>query len=384
MSKGPLVPADETLNHQIVDTFATVSQTDLAWTEKIWCTAMARDGSLQIGFGLGKYTNRGVLDGHGGVARGRQQWTVRGSRRLAPDAHVTSVGPIRYEVVEPLVSVRCVLEATDVAPIGFDVVLTGDIPPGLESGEPERSPNGYRVSNDVLRYHQTSTASGWVAADGARYEVTPDTWVGFRDHSWGVRQGIGQAPTALAPGAFPIQMFVLYSPMRLERPDGSTYGLFVFDYRTRFMDGRVVHHFQAAEELPDGQRLPFHGMAPELQFDDATRHLKGGVLRFQTADGTERPVAIQPVADTAFYLGPAGYLGYGGANHGDWQGELVVNGEHLPDTGSVEVLRQIHQIRDLLIKVDDPVGGGTGYANLETVLIGAFPEMGVTAETTYI
>jgi hypothetical protein len=384
MSKGPLVPADETLNHQIVDTFATVSQTDLAWTEKIWCTAMARDGSLQIGFGLGKYTNRGVFDGHGGVARGREQWTVRSSRRLAPDAHVTSVGPIRYEVVEPLVSVRCVLEATEAAPIAFDVVLTGDIPPGLENGGPERSPNGYRVSNDVLRYHQTSTASGWVEADGARYEVTPDTWVGFRDHSWGVRQGIGQSPAALAPGPFPIQMFVLYSPMRLKRPDGSTYGLFVFDYRTEWTDGRVVHQFQAAEELPDGQRLPLHAMVPELQFDDATRHLKGGVLHFQSADGTDRAVAIEPVADTAFYLGPAGYIGYGGANHGDWQGELVVNGEHLPDTGSVEVLHQIHQIRDLLIKVDDPVGGGTGYANLETVLIGAFPDMGVTAETTYI
>ncbi|MDT5314340.1 MAG: hypothetical protein QOE74_3360, partial [Mycobacterium sp.] len=29
-------------------------------------TAYARDGSLQLAFGLGKYTNRGVIDGYAG------------------------------------------------------------------------------------------------------------------------------------------------------------------------------------------------------------------------------------------------------------------------------------------------------------------------------
>ena len=68
MAVGPLVPADETLNHQIVETFATVAQSDFSWTEKIWVTATATDGSLQASFGLGKYTNRGVMDGFGGTS----------------------------------------------------------------------------------------------------------------------------------------------------------------------------------------------------------------------------------------------------------------------------------------------------------------------------
>ena len=93
---GPLVPADETLNHQIVDTFATVGQTDQTWTEKICAQACARDGSLQVAFGLGKYTNRGVMDAYAGVSRGVAQWTVRASRELAPDPGVPTVGPIRY------------------------------------------------------------------------------------------------------------------------------------------------------------------------------------------------------------------------------------------------------------------------------------------------
>ena len=33
---APLVPLDETLVHQAVDSFAAVGVADLSWTEKIW------------------------------------------------------------------------------------------------------------------------------------------------------------------------------------------------------------------------------------------------------------------------------------------------------------------------------------------------------------
>src|SRR6478752_9112900 len=120
---GPLLGADEGLNHQIVDTFATLSQTDMAWTEKIWASIARTDGSLQLDFGLGKYQNRGIIDGFGGVSRGSEQWTVRGSRELKSDPEATSIGPISYEVVDPLNTVRVRLEPNDVMPISFDLLL---------------------------------------------------------------------------------------------------------------------------------------------------------------------------------------------------------------------------------------------------------------------
>ena len=67
---GPLVPADETFNHQITDTFATVSQSDRSWTEKVCAMACARDGALQLGFGIGKYPNRDVIDAYAGATGG--------------------------------------------------------------------------------------------------------------------------------------------------------------------------------------------------------------------------------------------------------------------------------------------------------------------------
>ena len=82
---SPLLPADENFTHQIVDTFASVGTSDPSWTEKVCAMAMANDGSLQIGFGLGKYTNRNVMDAYAALSRGVEQLTVRASRRLAPN-----------------------------------------------------------------------------------------------------------------------------------------------------------------------------------------------------------------------------------------------------------------------------------------------------------
>ena len=80
---GQLVAEDERFNHQVADTFATVGTSDPSWTEKVCAMAMARDGSLQIGLGLGKYTNRNVIDAYCALSRGKEQLTVRASRSLA-------------------------------------------------------------------------------------------------------------------------------------------------------------------------------------------------------------------------------------------------------------------------------------------------------------
>ena len=75
-STGLLLAADEQFTHQVVETFATVGQSDPAWAEKVCGMAAARDGSLQIGFGFGKYTNRNVVDAFAGVSHGAEQWTA--------------------------------------------------------------------------------------------------------------------------------------------------------------------------------------------------------------------------------------------------------------------------------------------------------------------
>lgn len=158
---GILVPSDEGLNHQIADTFASIQQSDRNWAEKICGSIGANDGSIQIGFGLGKYINRNVMDGYGGISRGKEQWTVRASRQLAPNPDLTSVGPIHYEVIEPLRKIRIYLEENEIQPISFDVVFDGSaIAPFLENHKFRRQFGGYRIDNDLVRYYQVGAPEG--------------------------------------------------------------------------------------------------------------------------------------------------------------------------------------------------------------------------------
>src|SRR5438046_4116941 len=157
---GPLVAADEGMSHQIVETHARVAQGDRSWTEKVCAMAAARDGSLQLGFGLGKYTNRNVLDGYAGVSRGKEQWTVRASRRLSDDPEHLGAGPIHYDVLEPYRLVRFRCDADDVVPIAFEWIFAATVPARLEQRDIQRPRRGERPAPELLRSPPTSPAAG--------------------------------------------------------------------------------------------------------------------------------------------------------------------------------------------------------------------------------
>jgi hypothetical protein len=382
-SSGPLVPADEELNHQIVATFASVASSDPGWTEKVWMSAHAIDGSVQACFGLGKYVNRGVYDTAGGVSRGTDQWTVRASRTLSAAPNDTAAGPLRYEVVEPLKSVRAVLEPTDHAAVSFDITWSGALPPALEVPWPERSPDGFRVTHDTLRYHQVGHAAGWISVEGERYQLDPDTSFSVRDHSWGVRPDVGLPTPGLPRGPRPHRALVTWAPMLLSAADGSPYSLFVF-FQRREGDGFAELRAQGEEVRADGTTTQYAEVEQALEFRDDNRRLIGGTITLRDAEGAERPVTVTPVSDTGFHLGTGGYFGWNGRMLGQWAGPLVVDGEHLSGLDGPEMARQVHQLRDVMCRVEDPVGGGTGYANVETLAVGEWSDLGLTAANSFV
>jgi hypothetical protein len=381
---GGLVPEDELLTHQIVDTFATVAQSDPSWTEKIWTIAHARDNSLQVVLGIGKYTNRGVFDGAAGVCRGTEQWTVRAGRRLSSDPAGTHVGPIHYRVVEPLRAVQVSLDATEHAPIAFDVELRGRFDAALEDPWPDRSPDGYRVTHNVLRYHQIGVAAGWVELEGDRTEIAADKWISIRDHSWGLRPGVGKPIPGLPRGGRKIkQMFMTWLPMTLTRQDGSAYSLFVM-YQEERGDGYLEIRCQAEQQNADGTAHRFASVEQDMHFQDENRRFTHGTVTLIDTDGTKRPLRITAAGPTGFHLGTAGYYGWNDWVYGQWVGDLKVEGNHMTDCDKVENARELHQLRDLLVHVEDPVGGGSGLGNAETFALGAFPERDLTAENSFL
>jgi hypothetical protein len=380
---APITPADEFFHHQIVDSFASVATTDLAWTEKVCAMAMARDGSLQLGFGLGKYTNRNVMDGYAAISRGTEQVTVRGSRRLDPEPDTTVIGPIRYEIVEPLKKIRFICEPNETQPIAFDWLFEAVAPCVFEERTFQR--RVYRVSAELIRYHQTGVCSGWVEVDGVRTEITPDTWVSTRDHSWGVRYDVGQPLTDLEPG-FPTEQLrwtMAWSPTLFERADGSRYATHLH-YTIFDVPGHSSKSVMGGIEHPDGTIDRWVDVVPELSYHPVNRRLQGGRITLTTADGGSKAYSVEVMGDTGVHLGAGLYFGFKGHHHGDWRGDLVVEGERIPDCTDPEWFQQLHQIRDTTVRLTDLDTGDVGWGNWQPIVCGAWPELGLTQDTTFI
>lgn len=345
--------------------------------------AAAVDGSLSIAFGLGKYVNRNVLDAFAGIGRGTEQWTVRGSRKLSTDPEAVGVGPITYDIVEPLSKVRIALAENDVQPIAFDVVLEGVVPPAVEEQEVHTSRSRYRIDADVVRFHQTGVASGWVSIDGVRTEVGPESWVGSRDRSWGVRYSVGAPledvePTPMPPGT--AGMF-LWMPVTMFSAERRPYAIHVYSQRYGG-PGWSTGSQQGGVELASGRVLPFSSIEPDLRFDDANRRFLGGTLRCGLGDEV-KAYELRPVSDTGFHLGTGLYGGWEGHFHGEYRGDLHLDGEHLVDCHLPEVARVVHQHRDCIVRIDDPATGDWGVGTLQSGVVGAHPTMGLTEQNSF-
>ena len=374
---GKLLAADEQLNHQIIDTFATVSHSDLSWTEKLWMPVSRKDGSLQIDFGMGRYPNRDIIDAFAGLSRGKEQWTVRSSRELSPDPLRTSVGPIHYEVIEPLQQIRVQLEKNDVIPLKFDITFEAVHPAFFEDRHIQRDERGFRVVSNVVRYHQAGQPRGWIDIEGKREEINTEDWFCWRDHSWGVRLDVGAPPTDLRPARdfgerkFEDSKFLLnWSPILLRKPDG-TYVEYHFYLQIR---GDEVFYFSGYRNHADGRQERIARARPELRYVDESRRLIGGRIHFDMLSGENVTLEIEVMGESGFYLGPALYLGFDGKKHGNWRGELNLDGEQIADmTDPAVAARMGSAVRDTIVHAS--AGNAEGYGLFEPIVLGEWPNL---------
>lgn len=364
---------DECLCHQIVSTFDHVDTSDRQWYERTWVVAHANSGEIMVDTGFGKYTNRNVIDAFGGVAvRGTSQYTVRASRELRPDVDSIAVGPLSYEVIEPLRRVHVALEDNEYG-IAFDIEFEGRMQPH------EPDPSFTRLYGTVMhhacRYFQLGHASGKVMVEGKTYDIQKPTWWAERDHSWGIRPiGVpppgaywsrpdsGQPESGLQP--FPQVGRIASHWLTIQFAD---YGLvFTFyegvDGKAAIVQGKTVHPIGSG-----GFPLPVTDLRYQFEYLPGTQRLKSLELVVTTADGVTREISVRPLG-AAYNLLTAGYLGgYRGWVHGKWMGPYAIDGERL-DLTDPKVLE------DLSGGIDDTLcefkcGNDTGYGILESCVI---------------
>ena len=243
-----------------------------------------------------------------------------------------------------------------------------------------RTLTGYRHSANQIRYHQIGVARGWIEVAGQRHEVTPHEWVMTRDHSWGLRPGVGLPVGGLQPDpvdAAAPEILAIWSPLLFQKPDQTHYGLHVY-YLLYAGEGWRHEKLQGGFEFADARREGFKAISPQLQFDPRNFRLKGGELQVTTAQGEARTLKVKVLGDTGFHLGAGLYHGLDGHYHGEWRGKLFVEGEHCANCATPEAVARLNQFRDALIEVFDPVTGATGWGNCQTWIQGHWPEFGLT------
>ncbi|WP_186629748.1 hypothetical protein [Rhodococcus sp. BP22] len=377
-----LSPLDDYPVHQIAEPIRHVGTSDRNFYDRYYFNCHAGvDGAdpLFLIIGLGQYPNLGVCDGFAVLRRGDDHLVFRASRALGEDRMDLSVGPLRIEIIEGLHRLRVVLEPSLEAPdLSFDLEFESDVPANLEARHFHRQLE--RVTFDTQRFVQTGTWAGTLTLDGEAIPVTPDTWRGNRDRSWGVRP-VGEAeppgrkadPTIAAEQNF----FWIYSIMQFE--DFTIVTVIQEDRCGRRIVEDSTRVFADRTREREWLGRPDH----ELTFVPGTREVETGTLYFRRPGSPGKAdhvltVTCEPVLP--HYLGVG--TGYGleqDWRHGMWQGELVVQGFR-EKVSEIEPWKKMFSPVDNLARftiIEDGVSL-TGAGLFEVAVIGPHEQYGFT------
>ena len=181
-----LTALDDTLWHQLPTTFDHVWTSDPRFFDRYWFAIYSGDGRVAIQITMGAYRNMNVLDAGAVMIVDGKQYNLRVSRSLNGSVE-TVCGPVRISPIEALKSFEITIE-----PSG-EGELHGRIQ--WECVEPAREEHPHytrlegRTVEDYRRFDQIGVANGFLEVEGKRVEI--DSWWSCRDHSWGVRRGMG-------------------------------------------------------------------------------------------------------------------------------------------------------------------------------------------------
>ncbi|MDV7102433.1 hypothetical protein R4227_20520 [Gordonia amicalis] len=216
-------------------------------------------------------------------------------------------------ILEPYRTVR-VAWSGDSTPLAADLVFTSAFDPYTEEHYLDASTG--RVTQEITRYNQIGRWDGWLSIDGVRISV--DDWWAVRDHSWGVRPGVGGIDRSVADPAArtaaPMMHTVLYAATadfcvcvsRRENQRGTV----------TYLDGEVIG--------VDGRHSTVVIADVTTEFVPGTRTYRSVRLEVETDAGARHDIVATPLLDPWAYAGTGYDGGYrDGRGLGVPRGDLV-------------------------------------------------------------
>jgi len=357
-----LTPLDDTLWHQLPTTFDHVWTSDPRFFDRYWFAIYSGEGRVAIQVTMGAYRNMNVLDGGAVMTVDGRQYNLRVSRSLNRDADPIC-GPIRITPVKPLEEFEIVIAP---GPHG----LSGSIQ--WRCVEPAREEHPHyerlhgRTVEDYRRFDQIGLASGWMEAGGKRVEIAD--WWSCRDHSWGVRRGMGVPEPVTGPKVTLAEKGHVMSFLFFSTDTMSGHLLFQArgddePYTTGVVTERATEAVHVAERID---------LAAELH--PGTRRFRSAQVRATFTDGKTLALDLQALGSSIAMQG----LGYSGGYDdgrglGAWRGENRLEADvwdvsHpskvvLPDGSQKE---HWHRIQPVGVRAafDGAVSAGTGSMTL--------------------
>lgn len=329
-----LTEFDEYPFHQAPTPFNIPHTSDVHFNDGYFCAAFAEDWYVVAGVRL--HPNMNVMDGFAGLARKGEQRVVRVSRALRPNAAELAVGPLRIEIRRPMREVALSL-AEDGLGFSFELVYTARSQPFLEA--PYRFRKHGHLIHDMVRYTQVCAASGTVRRDGE--SVRAEGWTAIRDHSWGVRSGMGPATphggVERDEDEIDRRRFRIWAPLGTDRYAG-------FFNTHEDSEGKTLD-FEGALYMPDGAKIRLVAIRHKLEHAPGTKNVVGGGFSLLDETGRWRDYRIELAGTPADVQG----LGY----YGGWR-----------DGGSAGVWRGIGPLVETDRYPSSAAGGKTGLLSL--------------------
>ncbi|MFR9804051.1 hypothetical protein ACL02T_17400 [Pseudonocardia sp. RS010] len=274
------------------------------WIDRFYWNIQAPDGEVMFGAGLGQYRTTSRMDSIVYLLHPGEQRILRLGRQTTPEDFVDPViGPLRFEIVEPMRRWRLRLDEDNPAGIGWDLTFTAPREPvdyrQFEFGNAEGK------GSDYHHIVQHGVCEGRVALDGTSFSA--DRFLVSRDRSWGVRRAReGEALLLWLQHQFDDRDVCL---IYVESRDGTP----------SYFDGAVTD--------ADGRR-PLLAVGHDLRLDPATRDVLGGVVEVRDDRGHTYRMEYRD----RLLRGYVGGIGYGG-----WQGRD--RGSHFMEAHRIDMSR---------------------------------------------
>ena len=293
-----LTPYDEFPVHTTPHPVSYIPSTDYNWDEGYYFGVLNPAERVFFCTGFRVNSNTDMIGGYALLNRAGIQRTFRFSRCWRQDYQLR-VGPFRLEVLEPLRTLRLVLERND-SGIAFDFLWEGSAPAFLEEHH-SAATRGRRIT-DQSRYSQPGTARGRLALANHAWDVGAPGWVAVRDHSWGLyveRPPFAAHPRWLPPkpkstAARALRFWVVFKA-------GSWSGFYHLHEDANGVQRKLDDVFGT----PFGGRL-CRGWADEtveltagrhaLEFEPGTRILRRAVITLTDTQGREWRQELEPAA----------------------------------------------------------------------------------------